>query len=99
MGWMGPRNGLYPSRNHILKPQPPYAKRQYNIGWANTSTKKTNKQINQQIKNIATSRKSPACYPRATLRFTVVRYLVRVSCEFGFDNIKVMLPVVCSVGK
>jgi len=53
----------------------------------------------QQIKNIATSRKSPAGYPQAKLRFTLVHYLVRVSCEFGFDNIKVMVPVVCSVGK
>jgi hypothetical protein len=48
----------------------------------------------QQIKNIASSRKSPASYPQAKLRFTLVRYLVRVSREFGFDNIKDTVPVV-----
>jgi hypothetical protein len=99
MGWTGPRNGLYPSRIHILKPQPPYAKRQYYIGWANTSKTTTTTKIlkkQQQIKNIATSRKSLACYPQAKLRFILVHYLVCVSCEFGFDNIKIMLPVVCS---
>jgi len=48
----------------------------------------------QQIKNIVTSRKSPACYPQAKLRFTLVHYLVRVSREFGFDNIKIVVPVV-----
>jgi len=36
---------------------------------------------------------------QAKLRFTLVHYLVRESCEFDFDNIKIMVSVVCSVGK
>jgi hypothetical protein len=52
----------------------------------------------QQIKNIVISRNSPARYTQAKLRFTLVHYLVRVSCEFGFDNTTFMVPELRSFG-
>ena len=58
-----------------------------------TTTTRTTQYLKiEQIKYIATSRKSPAHYSQGTLTSILVRYLVRASPEFGYDNIKFTVP-------